>query len=135
LPDWSVWTRYDNAVLARGHQAHRLLALLEHVREGLVSDVLEAHDASVTRRRLDRFPGLIIKLDTFADHHPRRPSGFPSMSACRQGFTDCNGPPHSAQRSLAESAASVSPIEILGSQFMGRSRITRQRGQEHAMWV
>jgi len=31
----------------------------------------------------------------------RRPRGFPSTSACRQGLTDLNGPLHSAHRGLA----------------------------------
>jgi hypothetical protein len=65
----------------------------------------------------------------------RLPSGFPYISASRHGFTDFTETPHSAQRSLAESADSVSPIEIFGSQLIGRNRSTLHRGQKHSMCV
>ena len=67
--------------------------------------------------------------------YPRHPSGLPSTSSIRHGLTDCTGPPHSAQRSRAESCAMVSPIEIRGSQPIGLSRVTRHRGQWHAICV
>ena len=51
------------------------------------------------------------------------PSGLPSTSSSRHGLTDCTGPPHYAQRSRAESRAMVSPIEMRGSQLIGRSLI------------
>jgi hypothetical protein len=49
-------------------------------------------------------------------YHPLRPTGLPSKSSTRHGLTECSGPPHSAQRSRAESCAMVSPREIRGSQ-------------------
>jgi hypothetical protein len=44
-------------------------------------------------------------------------------------------PPHLAQRSRADSCPMVKPSEIRGSQLIGLSRVTRQRGQWHSTWV
>jgi hypothetical protein len=41
--------------------------------------------------------------------HPLRPNGLPGTSSIRHGLTECNGPPHSAQRRRAESCAMVRP--------------------------
>ena len=55
---------------------------------------------------------------------PKRGISLPPRLHC------CSGPPHSAQRTVAESCASVEPIEIFGSQLIGLSLITRHRGQK-----
>src|SRR5262245_65151752 len=46
-------------------------------------------------------------------HQPRRPGGSPNTSSNRHGLTECNGPPHSAHRSRAESCAMVRPVMVL----------------------
>jgi hypothetical protein len=60
-----------------------------------------------------------------SDCYPLRPSGLPITLSTRHGFTECKGPPHSAQRSRAESCAMVSPNEMRGSQLIGLSLVAR----------
>jgi hypothetical protein len=67
------------------------------------------------------------------DFYPLRPNGFPSTSSIRHGLTDWTDPPHSMQRSRAESCARVSPIEMRGSKLIGRSLVMLHRGQWHSM--
>src|SRR5262245_11801421 len=51
--------------------------------------------------------------------------GLLFTSSNRHGLTECTCPPHSAQRSRAESCAMVNPIEIRESQLTGLSLIMR----------
>ena len=57
------------------------------------------------------------------------PAATIHQSSCRQSLTYRRGPPHSAHPSRRASASEVNPIEMRGSQSIGRGLVTRHRGR------
>jgi hypothetical protein len=63
---------------------------------------LDMETYAVWRKR-PTVPRLLRLAVSGQADHPLRPNGLPITSSTRHGLTECSRPPHSAQRSRAES--------------------------------